>query len=343
MSCEDKKAKKAESAFTLPRSAVVRRRTRAAFTLIELLIVISIITVLIGLLLPAVQKVREAANRASCANNLHQVSLGLLNYEMNHGELPAAMVGNRSTWRHEILPYVEQVPAASAFDSSKAWYEGDNLSLVARAKVPVFLCPSASLRAEVRWVVVDGVPKTELQDPLPGNDYEAILGIEPKIYAEQMGAASDDLTRLAGRTQGAMVANIPTKMQDLTDGASNTILLAETISRPYLFDRSGDGAKNFVVKDGKIVSGMNRATCWADPTGPYVLSAESKAKEDSNAYPLCFYLNRQNYSQPYAFHSGGVNTALLDGSVRFIAESIENTQLLSMITAAGEDLVIGPY
>src|SRR6476619_3413782 len=98
-------------------------RKRYGFTLIELLVVMAIIAVLIGLLVPAVQKVREAAARAQCQNNLKQLSLGLLNYENEHKHFPPgrATISPKSNWAAFVLPYIEQGMVAQLYDPTKDW------------------------------------------------------------------------------------------------------------------------------------------------------------------------------------------------------------------------------
>src|SRR5215471_12471334 len=85
-----------------------RQVKRSGFTLIELLVVIAIIAMLMGLLMPAVQKAREAANRISCANNLHQLALAMHHYELDHQKLPPANLGAGASWAVLIMPYLEQ-------------------------------------------------------------------------------------------------------------------------------------------------------------------------------------------------------------------------------------------
>src|SRR5262245_41831988 len=134
---------------------MARKPNRLAFTLIELLVVIAIIAVLIGLLLPAVQKVREAAARASCSNNLKQIGLGIYNYENNFGYFPPSGTQVGTTKYHSfhsyMLPYIEQSQVAALIQYDKPLYDpanmkpplGTNTGNPFGTKVSPFLCPSA--------------------------------------------------------------------------------------------------------------------------------------------------------------------------------------------------------
>src|SRR4051794_4487291 len=120
-----------------------RRTTRPAFTLIELLVVIAIIAILIALLVPAVQKVREAAARIQCANNLKQIGLGLHNYhdtnkKFPHNVRPASAGGIRVSWAVNLLPFIEQAPLYQRYDFSQNWGSPANVANVTSLRVNIY-------------------------------------------------------------------------------------------------------------------------------------------------------------------------------------------------------------
>lgn len=159
-------------------SSVCRRR--GGFTLVELLVVISIISLLVGLLLPAVQQARESANRISCANNLKQIALAMHQYELNTGFLPPRCVGsNGAAWPVLIMPYVEENNVFKRWNLALSYYEQSDAARL--HSVPIYFCPSRrgslnagfSISGDQQWMCGDS-----FGPQVPGglSDYAACLG-----------------------------------------------------------------------------------------------------------------------------------------------------------------------
>jgi prepilin-type N-terminal cleavage/methylation domain-containing protein len=325
---------------------------RKAFTLIELLVVIGIISVLIGLLIPAVQKVREAAYRLKCANNLRQLGIGLLNRETFAGDLPPAYVGNKWNWRHELLPFIEQEKVFKRINQDKPWYDGENLSVVAMAKIGEFECPSVSVRPDVRFLFPQGASAPiELERSLPTADYEVVCGIEPNQYKLVMNTDNINKEDLLKKTRGAMIATVPTKLDQFLDGSSQTILISESVGRPDFY-----GPSRMVTRFGKYSAsqGQTTASCWADTSGPYVLDL-GLPTDTKDGQPLIPSDNlgkgpgmpgkgigeTTNKSQPYSVHTGGFQAIFADGSTRFFRTSMQWNQVLPLFTIQGGETVLG--
>jgi prepilin-type N-terminal cleavage/methylation domain-containing protein len=158
------------------------RRGRSGFTLVELLVVLCIIAILIGLLLPAIQRVREAANRISCANNLHQIGLAFHDYHNDFNKLPPCQLDNQgASWAVLILPYMEQGNLYKQWDLSKSYYQQTDLAR--RSTVPNYFCPSRRSADTPPIVSIYGdVPSTGSYDVatynVPGalSDYAVSVG-----------------------------------------------------------------------------------------------------------------------------------------------------------------------
>jgi prepilin-type N-terminal cleavage/methylation domain-containing protein/prepilin-type processing-associated H-X9-DG protein len=252
--------------------SMIRRLRQHAFTLIELLVVIAIIAILVGLLLPAVQKVREAANRISCANNLKQMALAAHNHESTYGSLPTAGEANNYNWNrtlvggspatgagqawgwaYQILPFMEQSSLWSyvepnSTDPTQSSFQGDYFVL---NNIPKnYNCPSRR-------------GKISNQDPFPWNG-AAVLD-NPMDYAGNGGSfafgydpGATDGTTLNGPLQGVnhvvnssgtqpvltaqVTSGRPLKFRDLTDGLSSTMLFGEKAANSLTDQSNQDGS-----------------------------------------------------------------------------------------------------
>jgi prepilin-type N-terminal cleavage/methylation domain-containing protein/prepilin-type processing-associated H-X9-DG protein len=287
-----------------------RPSNRWGFTLVELLVVIAIIAVLIGLLLPAVQKVREAAARMACQNNLKQIGLALHNYESTYGYFPASRItvaGNKTfrSWTPVALEYVEQGNLGRLWDQNVAWNIPPNLAL-ATTNFKVFICPSAPSSR-----------RPPLTGPVLGfGDYGSLNEVKPDFYSGNNLLMPGDATGILQKVTNRRIAEV-------TDGLSNTIMVGEDAGRPSLYLMG--------LEAGTTADGWG----WADPDCGFSLSGVTAG---TNITPGPCVINCTNDSEFYSFHTGGINVCLGDGSVRFISRSITPSTLAALVTARGGEV-----
>jgi prepilin-type N-terminal cleavage/methylation domain-containing protein/prepilin-type processing-associated H-X9-DG protein len=312
------------------------------FTLVELLVVIAIIGILVGLLLPAVQAAREAARRMSCTNNLKQLGLALHNYESAFGFFPPSRLGDNipidgspvggtsayQSWTTLILPFVEQGNLQNLMDFRFAWSSFQNRPAVS-TQLPLMLCPSAPLdgRADPFWV----------QGAAAG-DYGSLNEIKDKVYPRVLGLPDPGSTARAG----VLSKDFNNKLSNITDGLSNTLMLAEAAGQPFVYTRGGQmtPAMFAFYTDDKAVN-LNGTivavdgTGWADPDCGFSINGAS-------ADGLLKYgpsmINAINVSEVFAFHRGVANFARADGSVRSVGETIDPLIFCQSVTRAGGEI-----
>ena len=321
--------------------------TRRAFTLIELLVVIAIIAVLVGLLLPAVQKVREAANRTKCANNLKQLALAAHNYHDAHSRLPAGIeASNRySTLFVELLPQTEQDPLFRQWDFFNATNNYSGTNPRANSKLPMLFCPTH-----------------------PGQDALVLSGMT--TYGGNGGTKAFPTFRAThdGMFFATKLPLTGVNFQAVTDGLSNTILFGErTIGDAgldtYLYAPTWQPPPNPSIQPiaaysrwypppdenasatllcGSVPIGYSSPSSWSPPPpifpgGPL----PPIPPVDWNAIRDQWWNRLGAYG---SFHTtNGVNVALSDGSVRFLKASTPVLTLKALSTRNGDEVLPGDY
>jgi prepilin-type N-terminal cleavage/methylation domain-containing protein/prepilin-type processing-associated H-X9-DG protein len=311
--------------------------SRPGFTLIELLVVIAIIAILIGLLLPAVQKVREAAARSQCQNNMKQLGLALHNFHDTHRVFPAsgwtrAGPGNRAGkyvgWRPLILPYIEQQNLQKLFDFNDNWWEGSNPAAAA-VHVDTFLCPSVPQRAEMLSAVAHYPrPGMMFANRLAATDYEAIMGVQPASINPHLPNALYN----ASNRFSVMYRNSRTRVTDVRDGMSSTILVVECAARPLVFR---NGSVSSVAENDQGIG-------WADSEGAFSLdgaTTDGSAEGCGPAGGCTKVINARNDNEPFSFHHDGGNFLFADGHVQFVDESVSLTVFATLCTKHGGEIV----
>ncbi|HJZ59143.1 MAG TPA: DUF1559 domain-containing protein [Gemmataceae bacterium] len=305
-------------------SSSTGRARSPAFTLIELLVVIAIIAILIGLLLPAVQKVREAAARIKCSNNLKQWGLALHNFHDVNGKFPyfSQATPNRQTWAPFVMPYLEQAPLVAGYNLNVHWYQAPNLA-VTQVQLPVFYCPSD--RPGAMWTDQTGYVSARA-------NYVACYGnVLFGGGALGPGRGIFGCSAIANASANQFTP-YQTQIVQITDGTSNTILLSEVIVARLDNNQNGGGNwqngdfRGHVWHDAYMGAPSHCPNIFMTINGP-----NSTVPDNAlcgivvNNDPLMPCSNGGTASRvntARSRHPGGVNTLYADGSIRFARNSI---------------------
>ncbi|MBM4068532.1 MAG: DUF1559 domain-containing protein [Planctomycetes bacterium] len=322
---------------------------RRGFTLIELLVVIAIVATLIALLLPAVQKVRDAANRTTCQNNLKQIGLALHGYHDTKRHFPGntrpdnAANSARMRWFVKILPYLEQGNISRRYDPTSNWDSASNLPLTS-LPLAIQTCPSTPEPNRL-----DGNPA------LTGNwattvasvacgDYSGVYGVHGTFLAANNLPVSNPDGMLT-KVNGQKVA-----IADATDGTSNTIFIIESAGKPFVYNQGGVRQGSSWQTLGANGGGWSRpgSDLWiigSDQTGvvvggPVTINA-TNGFDHQGKYPLTTgtpALGADGSGQPFSFHSGGAHALFADGAVRFLADDLAPGVVGALSTRAGGEI-----
>ncbi len=370
------------------------RTDRSGFTLVELLVVIAIIGILVGLLLPAVQAAREAARRMQCSNNLKQLGLAFHNFESARRALPSSLrpptnASSRVSVLTDLLPYMEYSTIYNNYDKSINWNQGVNIAL-SQTRIPSFICPS-----NPDGGVLDLAPPGSNGAFIPGiaatTDYSPIYGIAPGVFTQLLGlAAAPELFRdpaevFAGvsspytYTRGFFPKNATIssstglqtspgfKFSAITDGLSNTLAIAESSGRPFVYVKGRKvGGGNALTDTDASSTNTDRLNSggWSRPASDIILFGSTTAARGVLGGTVSFnFTNGHNLrgvtytnagvsqtilgtpigvhgtGAPYSFHTGGAQFTLGDGSVRLISESTALSVFIALATPAGGETI----
>jgi prepilin-type N-terminal cleavage/methylation domain-containing protein/prepilin-type processing-associated H-X9-DG protein len=343
--------------------------SRKAFTLLELLVVLAIIAILLGLLLPAVQRVREAASRLDCSNNLKQIGLALHNYHDAHGNFPAGIATGQSDdlelltgngWQL-LLPFIDQASLASAWNPAQTWYQGSNFQTV-QINVRLFLCPSNRTTGNLNLQELEAFAGFSLPNPAAG-DY---------LFCKGTNGALCSNVEIPALARGVFDVNTKTRIVDITDGTSNTIAVGEGVGgngrylmrqyftetmpapdpvtgAPIIADQSwsaGAVATNtlhtthflFGTVLGVTAERGGFTPVFDEPmNNPLVLAARDYNNNCVNSGTTDGGFD--TISGFRSVHPGGCNFVFTDGSVHFFEDSIDPEMYRALSTMAGGETV----
>lgn len=325
-----------------------RQETRRAFTLIELLVVIAIIALLMALLLPAIQRVREAANRMLCASNMRQIGIAAHNYHNDYNGLPPSRVTKnnslapyipantgRGNMLMYVLPYLEGDLIHKGFVQNRDWCDPVNTgSGLLKSPLKMYMCPSApegprmQVETGVKYLTgfVPPYPDAVNSSPVEGfaTDYAPLVQVKSSAASAVGMNLAFPYTTANPPGFGAMRQNIVTNLTHINDGATHTTLVGEMAGRPQYWVRGKYDASKTVKDCIWAAADNNISVTGTDNTGT------------ANGGPIV--INGRNDTDIYSFHTHGANILFADSSVRFMKENLSAQMLVYLVTRRGGEV-----
>jgi len=329
--------------------------SRNGFTLVELLVVIAIIGVLIALLLPAVQQAREAARRMQCSNNLKQLGLALHNFENTYQKLP---MGNNSlyNWKITILPYVEQSVVYDQLDFSVVWGRFDGRTFTGNpilydVTVPGLVCPSSPFPDRNPAMTYSGTSPNWSQV----HDYVGISGAYPDPQSRDSVCTQVNAVQSGTHCENGTFINFRgRKLAEMTDGTSNTLVIAEQSGQVDGIEKSANALGGWDGLRTNTVTTSSGSNVWNEDTPIDEITYSSGYTQGTATfrYPInsSWLSGAPSGANSWfdvntilnSYHPGGIEALLGDGSVRFVPETAEMETLRRAFTL-DDGLVIDEY
>jgi prepilin-type N-terminal cleavage/methylation domain-containing protein len=302
---------------------------RTAFTLVELLVVIAIIGILIAMILPAVQSVREAARRTECSNNIRQIGLAVQNFETANENFPPGWKSSTGWgWMAHALPFIEQGNIADRIDLQQALLDPMHESIIAHF-ISGQLCPSSGNASE-QFTLEAGAGLQPIQ--VARTHYVGCIGssVETQTMDDGQTCPSLDLLNSKRFINGMFYKDSKTERRDVLDGASNTIMIGERSGE--IFDSQWPG-----ILDGSSHTGW-RVVGWTGEPPNNPMRTDPVIVYDDDGDEVALEIHFHGFAQFNSMHLGGLTMFCFgDGSVRPISDSISPTAFKAMGTIRGRE------